>query len=191
MSPFSDTTMQRIVYTSTVALVLLCSYAGKTLASASVPTVYAQLVPNSSVYDTRESSAEATGLNAAAGNAESRVQVAVLSGEALFRSGSGNLTDRGVVALRKLLVDLDVYGELLSIRITGHTDSVGATTNNQLLSEKRAQSVEKYFIEKYPALNIVAIGIGENSPVASNATVAGRRLNRRVEIQVVAADSGL
>ena len=70
--------------------------------------------------------------------------------------------------------------------VRGHTDGVGKQEVNQALSEKRAQKVREYLVvyqEILPA-RIEALGLGPSQPVATNATQAGRALNRRVEIAI-------
>jgi OOP family OmpA-OmpF porin len=70
------------------------------------------------------------------------------------------------------------------VLIEGHTDSQGAAAYNQMLSEKRAESVKQSLIEQFniPAEKLSSIGYGEEMPVADNATADGRALNRRVEV---------
>ena len=69
------------------------------------------------------------------------------------------------------------------VTVVGHTDSSGAESYNQQLSERRAQAVLDELVRQgvsYPRLS--AIGRGEYEPRADNATPAGRAQNRRVEI---------
>lgn len=71
------------------------------------------------------------------------------------------------------------------VSITGHADSTGTDTHNQLLSERRAAVVGAYFAYRglrYDRLTME--GEGERSPVASNDAAEGRALNRRVEVLV-------
>ena len=69
------------------------------------------------------------------------------------------------------------------LEIVGHTDSTGPADYNQGLSERRAQSAADYLAGKGVSPSKMTIkGMGENSPVADNATAAGRAMNRRVEI---------
>lgn len=75
----------------------------------------------------------------------------------------------------------------VKISITGHTDSDGSETANQLLSEQRAESVKNYLalnfgIEKS---RMTALGKGESEPVADNTTEPGKIKNRRVEFKVI------
>jgi outer membrane protein OmpA-like peptidoglycan-associated protein len=74
-----------------------------------------------------------------------------------------------------------------TISVEGHTDSVGTDDYNQTLSEKRADSVRDYLVDRgVSSSRIHARGYGEDQPKASNETVEGRQLNRRVEIHVKA-----
>lgn len=75
----------------------------------------------------------------------------------------------------------------VKISITGHTDSDGSETANQLLSEQRAESVKNYLamnsgIEKS---RMTALGKGEAEPVAENTSEEGKIKNRRVEFKVL------
>jgi outer membrane protein OmpA-like peptidoglycan-associated protein len=69
-------------------------------------------------------------------------------------------------------------------RIEGHTDSDGGVEHNQVLSLHRAQSVIDDLVKRYHIARsrLVAAGFGLSRPVASNATAAGKALNRRVEL---------
>ena len=70
--------------------------------------------------------------------------------------------------------------------IEGHTCSLGTESYNLKLSEKRAESVKKYLVNKgVNAASLSTRGYGEASPVADNKTKEGRRMNRRVEFIVV------
>jgi outer membrane protein OmpA-like peptidoglycan-associated protein len=76
---------------------------------------------------------------------------------------------------------------LAHLDVVGYTDSRGNDAYNQKLSERRAQAVADYLVEQDPsrASFIRVIGRGEADPIASNATEAGRRQNRRVVLEVV------
>src|SRR5690606_12924480 len=72
------------------------------------------------------------------------------------------------------------------VRVEGHTDSTGSASYNQTLSENRAKSVSSYLIGRgVESSRIQAMGYGFSRPVADNATVAGRALNRRVEVLII------
>jgi outer membrane protein OmpA-like peptidoglycan-associated protein len=72
--------------------------------------------------------------------------------------------------------------------VVGHTDSVGAESYNQALSERRASAVGNHFRSRgvEPA-RIASYGMGETQPVASNDTPEGRQANRRVELRIIPA----
>ncbi len=71
--------------------------------------------------------------------------------------------------------------------VRGHTDSMGSESINRTVSEKRAQKVREYLVayQNVNPIRITALGMGPSQPVATNATEAGRALNRRVEIAIV------
>jgi len=70
------------------------------------------------------------------------------------------------------------------VEIRGYTDSTGNPAYNQKLSEQRAESVQQYLEAHGVAPNILhAQGFGEENPIASNKTAAGRAQNRRVTIE--------
>ncbi len=73
-----------------------------------------------------------------------------------------------------------------SITVVGYTDSVGSGTYNQGLSRRRAESVA-YYVERrgVQSSRVRTEGRGESEPRASNATEAGRQLNRRVELLII------
>lgn len=73
----------------------------------------------------------------------------------------------------------------MSITIEGHTDSVGADEDNLRLSNARAEAVASYLASRgVGRTRLHPIGKGEEEPQESNATEAGKALNRRVEIVI-------
>ncbi len=71
----------------------------------------------------------------------------------------------------------------VKVEIDGHTDSMGSDAYNQKLSQRRAEAVRQYLVDKFgmnPAL-LKAVGFGESRPIASNDTEEGRAKNRRIE----------
>lgn len=70
-----------------------------------------------------------------------------------------------------------------TVRVVGHTDNVGSANFNQQLSVDRALAVSRILINTgTPAHRLTYAGLGFSNPVASNASAAGRAMNRRVEI---------
>ena len=75
------------------------------------------------------------------------------------------------------------------VAIEGFTDSIGGEAYNRALSQRRARAVERALVARgIDASRVETRGYGEAYPVATNATAAGRQLNRRVEF--VLADTG-
>ncbi len=100
-----------------------------------------------------------------------------------FESGSAALTPDSHPVLDQVIASMSAYPEV-RIEIRGHTDSQGPAAFNQSLSQKRAESVRQYLINGGIAANrITAIGVGEEEPISSNATAAGRAENRRIEFK--------
>ncbi len=88
---------------------------------------------------------------------------------------------------------LDLVGQVLTawpqlkIEIGGHTDGRGSNAANQKLSERRAESVRKYLLDKFPTLDksqYTIKGYGESKPVVPNRDETSWSLNRRVEFVV-------
>jgi outer membrane protein OmpA-like peptidoglycan-associated protein len=73
----------------------------------------------------------------------------------------------------------------LPVIVEGHTDYMGTDEYNQKLSERRADVVRRYLVEKGIASSrIQAVGYSELRPIADNKTSEGRALNRRAELEV-------
>ena len=84
--------------------------------------------------------------------------------------------------LAKVAAYLKKYPET-TVTIEGHTDNVGGEKYNQKLSERRAESVKKYLVEKFgiDASKISTKGYGLSKPIADNKTKEGKQKNRRIE----------
>lgn len=115
---------------------------------------------------------------------DERGLVITLSGGVLFASNKSELLP---AAENKLNSVADALMATKGRRVTveGYTDSQGSSSNNQKLSEQRAEAVRSYIISRgYPSDLIQAQGAGETKPIADNASAEGRANNRRVEIIV-------
>ena len=106
---------------------------------------------------------------------------AVLS-DLSFQTGSAQLADLSFQSLKDLAGFL-IADPTRKIALVGHSDNVGSLENNMKLSQKRAQSVASYLVNKLavPADQIEAHGVGFLSPLASNSDDLGKTTNRRVE----------
>ena len=79
-----------------------------------------------------------------------------------------------------------IANEGIRVRIVGHTDSDGARSYNQGLSERRAQSVYDYLVRKgVPAARLSTAGYGEDRPAVPNTSAANKAQNRRIEFEIL------
>lgn len=103
-----------------------------------------------------------------------------------FPSGSTEIRPENYGLMTKIVQAVDVFKNS-KIIVSGHTDSTGDKELNKALSESRAQSVAKFFVDaaKVEPARIKTQGFGQEKPVASNESVEGRAKNRRVEILIV------
>ena len=86
-------------------------------------------------------------------------------------------------ATLKLAADKLKKCAAIAVKIDGYTDSTGPAKFNQELSQKRADAVKAYLVQNgIAASRLTTQGDGEADPIASNATIAGRAENRRVEL---------
>ena len=106
------------------------------------------------------------------------------SGRALFEFDSSELTSAGRNELSDLVKKLNGQSKIKNIEIVGHADSTGPDEYNMKLSERRANTVKGYLQKSLQAVAVTARGMGETAPIADNSTANGRRLNRRVEVEV-------
>lgn len=98
-----------------------------------------------------------------------------------FASNSAVLQAGDQPELEKILHHLHEHPEM-NVAILGHTDSIGDSRSNYVLSLNRAEAVKNYLIASgISAERISAAGAGETKFAAPNSTEEGRALNRRVE----------
>ena len=108
-----------------------------------------------------------------------------MPGNITFATDSTQLRGDFLDVLDSVVLVLNEY-EKTMIEISGHTDSTGAASYNQDLSERRAESVARYLRSAgVMSARIATQGLGEHYPIASNATASGRSQNRRVELRLV------
>jgi outer membrane protein OmpA-like peptidoglycan-associated protein len=107
-------------------------------------------------------------------------------GELLFTVDSEEIEPAAFDMLTDVARLVDLYDER-NILIVGHTDAVGDAVYNQDLSERRAALVKEFFVEQFQIneSRLQIEGKGEQEPISSNATVDGRKANRRVEVVIL------
>ena len=102
-----------------------------------------------------------------------------------FNSGKWDVKDDSYAELARLVLLLNDVPSL-KIEISGHTDNIGAESFNKLLSQRRADAVVNYMVEKGVDINrLSAKGYGQSKPVDSNDNSEGRASNRRTEFEII------
>jgi outer membrane protein OmpA-like peptidoglycan-associated protein len=108
----------------------------------------------------------------------------VTLGDVVFDVNKAQLKSGGLRTIDKLAAFLERYPDR-RVTVEGFTDSTGSAEYNQSLSERRAQSVRDALVQKgIDPARVDTRGYGKEFPKASNATPAGRQLNRRVEVVI-------
>lgn len=102
----------------------------------------------------------------------------------LFATDSAALNPNLRSDLFVLADSLNKYPQSI-VTVTGHTDNTGSAGYNQDLSERRASSVAAVLRSGgVSSSRLRVVGAGENRPIATNQTAAGRAQNRRVDITI-------
>jgi outer membrane protein OmpA-like peptidoglycan-associated protein len=100
----------------------------------------------------------------------------------LFATDSASLRPDLTQDLAAVARSLMTYPDT-TVQVIGHTDNTGSAAYNQDLSQRRAVSVASVLVANgVPNFRVAALGRGEDQPIASNLSEAGRAQNRRVEI---------
>ncbi len=100
----------------------------------------------------------------------------------VFETGGATLSEGSAPAL-EILARFLSRNPGLAVEIVGHSDNQGSLDANIALSKRRAETVRAALIERGVAAGrLEAHGVGYLAPVSTNATDAGRTLNRRVEL---------
>lgn len=102
-----------------------------------------------------------------------------------FETGDYTLTEKSKLELDKL-VQFMTENKTVRIEVSGHTDDIGNDDDNQVLSEKRAESVFNYLTRKGIAAERVEYrGLGERNPLVPNDSDENRKINRRIEWRIL------
>jgi len=109
----------------------------------------------------------------------------VLRQKIFFNSARNSIKKASHPLLNEIATVLHARTEM-RVRIEGHTDSRGSSTRNLNLSTQRATAVRRYLVQLgIEPDRLVAVGFGEDAPVADNETENGRALNRRVDFIIL------
>lgn len=99
------------------------------------------------------------------------------TGKAVIKTSSNTILNQ--------VADIFLEDESFTIEVQGHTDNVGKSEANKVLSQKRAEAVLAYMVKRGVAADrLTAVGYGDERPIADNNTSAGRAQNRRVEFDL-------
>jgi outer membrane protein OmpA-like peptidoglycan-associated protein len=116
---------------------------------------------------------------------DTRGLIVTLTNNVLFDTGKTTLKPGAKRTLTRIAEQLGGDNGAVKVEVEGHTDSVGTSESNQALSVRRATAVRDYLLSQgLTADRISAAGRGEDAPVATNKTAAGRQQNRRVELVI-------
>ena len=148
---------------------------------------------------TNQKAAELAAANARVGQMETELKnlnakktergLVITLGDVLFDTNKAELRSEGTDSVQKLAEFLIEYPDRKTL-IEGYTDSTGSSNYNQDLSERRANAVRSKLMGMGVSGDRIGTrGYGEEKPIASNETAAGRQLNRRVEI-ILSDESG-
>ncbi|MGO8983897.1 MAG: OmpA family protein [Terriglobales bacterium] len=123
-------------------------------------------------------------LNAVLQTVDTPRGLVVTMADVLFASGKFQLSQDAMLKLARLSGVILAHPGL-KLRIEGYTDSTGSAAFNLTLSSQRADAVRTFLVQQglQPG-DVTSAGMGQDNPVASNDTAAGRQQNRRVEIIV-------
>ena len=109
-------------------------------------------------------------------------QITDLARAIYFNTGKATFTDETSIRMEQISVIVNQY-KSLQFTVEGHTDNTGSKKINDALSQKRAEAVMNYLVEKgFPTDKISAKGFGSAHPIGDNKTRQGRQENRRVEV---------
>lgn len=99
----------------------------------------------------------------------------------VFESGKADITPESEKILTTALATLKAYPDMV-VEIRGYTDNTGNRNFNYILSQRRADAVKNFLLQKgIDPSRIISKGYGPEDPIATNATKEGRAKNRRIE----------
>jgi OmpA-OmpF porin, OOP family len=102
-----------------------------------------------------------------------------------FETGKYDIQPESEPELRRLKYFLETNPSV-KVEISGHTDNTGVSESKIELSERRAARVRDWLLKSgIPGRQMQTAGYGETRPIGDNSTEAGRKKNRRVEVEIV------
>lgn len=112
-----------------------------------------------------------------------------LQAEVLFPKDSAKLTGEAKARIAEIAEEINTQNAT-RIRVFGFTDNLGSSAHGDVLSRKRANAVQGVLEAELNDSTVTyeVRGYGEQYPISSNATEAGRKKNRRVEVSFPRTD---
>ncbi len=134
----------------------------------------------------------ALGLHPPVANAGGQAKVLPIQDERIvlpepitFKTGSPEIKPASHRVLDSVAATLETHMDIALVEIGVHTDSRGSGAFNKKMSQQRADAVLAYLAGKgLPRDRLAAKGYGEERPIDTNRTAAGREKNRRVELVI-------
>jgi len=104
----------------------------------------------------------------------------------LFATGMVKLTTDDIFDIIERAIDIMYADKSTKVILSGHTDSEGDEYQNMILSQARADVVKRYMVQQgIDASRIQTVAYGETMPLENNLLTEGKKLNRRVEINIL------
>jgi outer membrane protein OmpA-like peptidoglycan-associated protein len=171
----------------------------KEVQAAESSAAAAQRQANDAMRQSDASQQQATQAQARATQLESQMRelnakqtmrgMVITLGDVLFDAGRDQLKP-GAVRNIDQLANFLTQNPKRSVLVEGFTDSTGSASNNQDLSDRRADAVRSALVERGVSRNRIGVyGYGQAFPVTSNDSAASRQMNRRVEV-LISEDDG-
>ena len=105
--------------------------------------------------------------------------------QVFFDEDQTNLRAGAVSNLENVAESIKASSFMRTVHVAGHTDDTGNTKYNESLAEARAKTVGAYLASRgIPSVQVEVKSYGATKPIATNSTVAGRQLNRRVDVYI-------
>jgi len=102
-----------------------------------------------------------------------------------FEQNSNELSPKAIEKLDRIY-EIMANNSAAKLTLNGYSDSIGSPSYNKMVSEIRANSVKSYLTGKgIKPSRMMAFGHGAQRFIASNKSAVGRRLNRRVEMELI------
>lgn len=105
--------------------------------------------------------------------------------QVFFDEDQTNLRFGAISNLETLAESIKATSFMRTVHVAGHTDDTGNTKYNESLADARAKTVAAYLASRgIPVVQVDVKGFGASKPIATNATSAGRQMNRRVDVYI-------